>query len=80
MWCRNALARTTKSMRSPLRSIVERVQRAHRRLRLALGGAERGEVVLADEQRGRLAHRSHVERQVEPADVARRERGAHRRG
>ena len=54
--CRNerALARTTTS--SPSRDDVEAVERLHRRLRLALGGAEGGEVVLADERLRRRVH------------------------
>jgi hypothetical protein len=53
------------------------VQRAHRRLRLALGGAERGKIMLAEQVARRVAHRGHVERRVRPACVARRKRGPH---
>src|SRR3954454_23235722 len=54
--------------RLPLSRNRELMDRAHRRLRLAFGGAEGGEVVLADKKLRRLAHRLKVERQVKPAD------------
>ena len=56
---------------------LERVKRAHRRLRLALGGAERGEVVLADEVRRGLPHLRRIERQVKPAQPGRAEPRPH---
>src|SRR5256885_15101092 len=57
---------------------LERIERTYRALRLTLGGAKRREVVLADEQACSGAHRFDIERQVKPADIARRERGPHR--
>src|SRR6185503_11318060 len=53
----------------------QRMDRSHWRLGLAFGRAESGEIMLADKQRRRRAHRGDIERQVEPAEVGRAERG-----
>ncbi len=41
---------------------IERIERLHRRLGLAIGGAERGEIVLADEVLRGVVHRVGIER------------------
>ena len=41
----------------------------HRRLRLALGGAERAEIVLTDDPVGGRLHRLRIERPMVPADA-----------
>ena len=60
------------------RSIAAARERLHRRLRLALRGAERAEIVRADQRRGAVAHRGDVERPMVPADAPREDRRAHR--
>ena len=78
MCCSQALARRRELDALAAALDADRMQRAHRALRLALGRAERGEIVLAEQLRGRLAHRRDVQRRVVPARVARRQRRAHR--
>ena len=50
------------------------VHQAHRGARLAAGGAEGGEIVLAQQQAHRLRHLRLVEREVEPAHPSRQQR------
>ena len=52
---------------------VDRMQRLHRRRRLALGRAEGAEVVLADQHGGGFAQRRGVERPVRPAGQSARQ-------
>ena len=60
--CRKERAEASTLMISPWREAVERVERLYRQLRLAFGGAEGGEVVMADEDLRRLVHGLGVER------------------
>ena len=55
-WCRKLRASARISDQSPSRRHVERVERAPGRLGLAGGGAEGGEIVAAEQDRGGLAH------------------------
>ena len=60
--CRKERAEASTSMISPWRETVSRSSVFSRRLRLAFGGAEGGEVVMADEDLRRLVHGLGVER------------------
>src|SRR5918999_2341310 len=57
---------------------LQGVNSPDRGLCLALGRTESREVVLANKERGGLAHLCRIQRKVEPSDVRRRERRAHR--
>ncbi len=71
------MARNRKWMKSALLADVDMAQVLDRRLRLAFGRAERREIVLADQARGRLAHGVDIEWQERPADPAGQHRRAH---
>jgi hypothetical protein len=60
-----------------LASNLRLMQRLHRRLGLALGGAKGGKVPLARQQSGAGLHGHDIERQVEPADSAVQQRRTH---
>ena len=49
---------------------VEAMQGLDRRLRLAIGGAERREIMLAEQASSRRLHRLNIQRAMEPADLA----------
>ena len=60
--CRKERAEASTLMISPWREAVSLSSVFYRRLRLAFGGAEGGEVVMADEHLRRLVHGLGVER------------------
>ena len=72
--CRKERADASILITSPCARDVEAVERLHRRGGLALGGAEGGEVVMADQRLRRVVHGLGVERMQHVPDAVALER------
>ena len=70
MWWRKASAANSKHQHVAFALDLEAAQLLHRGARLALGCAERAEVVHPEQVRSCLPHRLEVQRVVMPAEVA----------